>query len=405
MRYKFKNQYWNTVGFTIVELMLTLAILAIVLGSIWAIFKTQYHQINVGIETNLNIQDARSILKLLENDFYMASFGQDANLAFYVIDNSSKTDSWSDSLFFSDWQFLGGDEIKSSQRKINKAGQTNDQIGGFTQIVSGSGSQTITVKNLNLDNYGFGKHKLLFPTFKEMLGTTPAWANYDNCYGDHCTDLCQPNNGICSNDELAGGIWQTVISDAGIQKVAKINSISGNTLNLDRPISGTKLAPAIYYCLDEGSNAECDSNASTAFYFKRSDRTSGGRQPLASDIVDFQIAYQDINENWYCDETGPCPMIPFDPRKIKLVRISIISRHNASTLPAKVKKCQWIDQANSKCKSLDGFSTNATCISIENGPPWGCDCTTDLELKKTYFVSRYIIIPWNVIMGDFLAED
>ena len=404
MHLKANKGYWN-IGFTIIELMLTLAILAIVLGSIWAIFNTQSQQVNVGIETNLNIQDARSILKLLENDFYMAGFGQEPSLAFYVIDNSSKTDGWSDSLFFSDWQFLGGDEIKSSGRKTNKEGQENDQLGGVTQIVSGSGTQAITVKSLNLDNYGFGKHKLLFPTYKEFIGAKPAWANYDNCYGDQCTDFCESIGGICSNNELAGGIWQTVISDAGIQKVAKINSISGNTLSLDRSLSGTKLAPAIYYCLDEGDNSDCDSNASTAFYFKRSDRTSGGRQPLASNIVDFQIAYKDINEQWYCDGVGPCPMIPFDPKKIKLVRISIISRNNASNTPTMVRRCQWLDQQNFKCKSIDGLSNNAFCISVENGAPWGCDCANELELKKTYFISTYIIVPWNAIMGDFLAQN
>jgi hypothetical protein len=44
-----------------------------------------------------------------------------------------------------------------------------------------------------------------------------------------------------------------------------------------------------------------------------------------------QIAYQDKNGTWYCDGTGDCPMNPFDPENIALVRISIVMRTGKKT--------------------------------------------------------------------------
>ena len=393
-------------GFTIVELMITIAVFSIVVGSLWTLFNAQSRQITSNIDTNLNVQEARTISKVLGNDFFYVSFGQDEKLAFYVLDNSQKSNSWSDSLFFADWQFLGGDEIKSSARKNN--GVSFLCIGGAADILGGAGSQSINVDCLNLDDYGFGKHKLFIPIYKESDGSNnQSFTNYDNCYGDNCTDNCGNKNGKkCSNNEFVGGVWQTVISNAPFNKVARIKKIINNTLILDRPLDGSKVAPAIYYCLDEGSNQDCDSNPATVFIFKRSDRTSGGRQPVASNIIDFQVAYQDKFDNWYCDGKGPCPMSPFEPQKIKQVRISIISRNNSSENPSEIKKCIW-DSAKSKpaCKSEDGSITDATCISIENGRPWGCECKTTSELKSKYFVTTYQIIPWNIVMDDLLNNE
>lgn len=378
-------------GFSIVELMVTLCILAITMGALWGIFHSQKNANSSGIGLILNRNDARSLLKLLENDFLLAGFGQDKNLAFFILDNSQKSGEWSDSIYFSDWRFLGGDEIKSSLRK--------GQEGGAAKIISGSSSQMITLDRLNLDDYGLnGWHKLMFPAAKETIVSGLAWTNYDNCYGDNCTDDCQ-NNGskTCSRDEFAGRIWQTIISDAGVNKVAKINSISGNTLSLDRQISGTKVAPAIYYCLDEGNNHDCDSNANTAFIIKRSDRSSGGRQPLASDIIDMQVAYQDLQGNWYCDGTGPCPMPVFIPADIKKVRISIIARQGASKDISSVKRCVWVNKQDGTCKENNG-SGNATCISAENGEPWGCDCSSEDELYQKYYKATISIVPYNTAM-------
>ncbi len=388
-------------GFTLVELLVTLAILAIVLGSIWGIFNTQAKHITSITDVSLNIGEARSLLKLIENDFILAGFGvPNKKLTFYIKDNTESSDQWSDLLYISDWHFIGGDEMKTFKN--------SQQI--VAKIESGSGQQNITVNKLNLDDFGMPKKKLRYPNLKEFVrdpsdAQSRTTTNYDNCYGDNCTDDCQSNGGgICSDREFAGRIWQTIISDAGVNKVAKINSISGSTLTLDRPISGSQVFPAIYYCLDQGNNTECDSNSATSFIFKSSDRTTGGRQPLANDIVDFQVAYQDLQNNWYCDGNGPCPMVPFDPEKIKKVRISILGKIQATKQPDKVKMCEWLDIQNKRCRAKDGSSTNATCISIENGEPWGCEYENKKEMEKNYYSTSLEMIPWNSVMENYFKK-
>ena len=381
-----KKEIFCVNGFTIVELMVTLAVLVLVLGSLWAIFENQRRFFTASENIQFNTQNARVLFKLLENDFFHAGFGSNKNMAFYIEDNTQVSTSWADFLYFMDWRFLGGTEIE-----LNNS--------GVAMITGGSGSQTLTLTTLNLDeNSPLGKHKLLYSEYKENLLDVKAWTNYDNCYGDNCTDDCQNNTGkICSNNEFKGGIWQTVISDSPYQKVARIKNIIGNQLILDRTVVGNMLAPAIYYCLDQGANSRCDTNTNTAFVIKRSDRSSGGRQPLASDIVDFQIAYEDWDGQWYCDGTGPCPMVPFYVKNIKRIRISIISRDDASKNLNDIPKCTWVDKNNSTCKISDDNSSNITyCISIENGPPWGCDCKTKADLQKKYYISSYSFIPWNV---------
>ncbi len=393
-------------GFSIVELMITLTILTLFLGSLWVIFDSQMRNSSSGTDIQLNDQNARQIFKLLENELLLVGYGQDEDLAFFIKDNTEIQGSWADLLYLSDWRFLGGDEIKSSWRQDG----ADNCTGGIANIISGSGTQTVTVDCLDLDDYELlGKHKLINPFKKEAFQkANNTWTSYNNCYGDNCTDNCQ-NNGakICSSDELMGGIWQTIISDSTVQKVARIISISNKTLNLDQPLMGNKLVPAIYYCLDQGANQECDSNPNTSFILKRSDRSSGGRQPLASDIVDFQVAYEDWNNNWYCDGTGPCPMSPFRPRNIKTIRVTIISRQDASNDIGNVAKCNWKNPQQTghmgPCTTIGNNSTS-TCISAENGQPWGCDCGSETELKKTYYISTYTIHPWNTIMESLITR-
>ncbi len=123
------------------------------------------------------------------------------------------------------------------------------------------------------------------------------------------------------DNEFQGGIWQCIITntDDPSKKVAKISNINGNQVNLDRAVEGSQVAPAIYYCVDED-------------ILRRSDRSSGGRQPLASNIVDLQVAYRDKDGYWYgvsgCNGSGLgdgfCTRNPFDPEEITLIRLSLV---------------------------------------------------------------------------------
>jgi len=117
-------------------------------------------------------------------------------------------------------------------------------------------------------------------------------------------------------------------------------------------LGGTWLAPAVYYCVDDG-NADChpDSSTDPLWVLRRSDRSSGGRQVVAENVVDLQVAYRDADgEYWYgeagCDGsgTGPgkCEMSPFDPRSIELVRLTLVvrSRHQSRDLLGDPRYCR-----------------------------------------------------------------
>jgi hypothetical protein len=58
---------------------------------------------------------------------------------------------------------------------------------------------------------------------------------------------------------------------------------------------------------------------------------------MAENVVDMQIAYQDVNNNWYgeagCVGAGAganfCGFSPFDPKQIQLIRLSIVIKGKA----------------------------------------------------------------------------
>jgi hypothetical protein len=121
--------------------------------------------------------------------------------------------------------------------------------------------------------------------------------------------------------DFKGGSYQFVITDSTDpnSKTARIVSADNNTgtINLTNGVAGKYIAPAVYYEVDAASAA-----------LRRSDRSTSGRQPLADNIVDLQIAYQDKEGTWYCDEdpASDCPLDPFDPIQIQMIRLTLVMR-------------------------------------------------------------------------------
>jgi len=264
-------------GMTVVELIVVLAIMSIVTGALYSTFVNQQSSYTRQSQIQ-NIQEsAQTGIVILKRDIMMAGYGVDKSLALYIKDGGS---TGPDEIYINDASFIDESDLLDSIY-----GET-----GFT----GSGTSNITVDTLDIDSDG--------------------------------------------TNDFQGGVWQCIITDNGTNKAAKINSISGNQLSLNSSVSGSYVAPAIYYCVDSEE-------------LKRSDRSSGGRQPIISNIVDLQVAYKDTNGNWYCDGTGSCPMSPFNPEDISLVRITLISRIEKKT----------------------GRHLLSRPISAENGPTWGND--------------------------------
>jgi len=214
----------------------------------------------------------------------MAGYGVDKSLAFYIQDGGSNGP---DNLYINDWSFIDEDELLKG-------------IYGQADITGGNGTSNLTLNTLNIDSS----------------------AN-DNCYTGNC-------------NEFQGGIWQYVIVNGTDpnRKVARILSTGASSLNLDGNVSGNssapEVAPAIYYCVDDGTNSNCFVDGQNRL--RRSDRSSGGRQAIGNNIVDMQIAYRDNNGVWYCSGgSSSCPMNPFDSTSINLIRISIVVRTTLTT--------------------------------------------------------------------------
>lgn len=262
--------------------MVALVIMILAVGALFDPFTAQYAGYNRETAVQKVQETAQSCLLIIQRDIMMAGYGVDKQLSFYVQDGG---DGNPDRLIINDSSFVGEDELLQG-------------IYGQTDIVSKS-AYTLTLPSLNIDRLGS-----------------------DDSYGG-------------DSAEFAGGKWQYIITNttAGAQKIARVmQDNDATTITLDRYVSGTRLAPAIYYCVDfDGSDSACHPGSSTdslSRVLRRSDRASTDLQALAGGIVDLQVAYRDTSSNWYCDGTGSCPLISFNPEDIDLLRVTIIARTN-----------------------------------------------------------------------------
>jgi len=142
---------------------------------------------------------------------------------------------------------------------------------------------------------------------------------------------------IDGDDKLDYKENKYVISDTTdpTKKIAVIQSAIGSSLACKTAIEGSYVAPTIYYCADDGTNSSCGTISDPKYTLKRSDRATSGLQPITGSIVDLQVAYEDTDDFWYgtsgCSgsgvgTSGKCSRNPFDPTKIKLVRLSVVTR-------------------------------------------------------------------------------
>ena len=116
---------------------------------------------------------------------------------------------------------------------------------------------------------------------------------------------------------------------------------TGNILKIKTPgtgLTGSNAAPANFFKVDT-QNAELERN----------------RQPLINHVVDLQVAYRDSNGTWYCDGTGPCPMNPFKPEDIDLVRVSIVLRTDRKDFGWKIMKKPGVENGKAGRKSDEYF--------------------------------------------------
>lgn len=154
----------------------------------------------------------------------------------------------------------------------------------------------------------------------------------------------EPANGDTTGKDFVKSIYQFIITSSSSHRVARIYNIyfeesynlpvlydTANTPNLVVVNYGTFVAPAIYYCVDNGSATQCHPTGDPAqWVLRRSDRNSGGRQVIAENVVDLQVAYRGKNGTWYgtagCTDRGDCAPATFSSADIDLIRFTLVTR-------------------------------------------------------------------------------
>ncbi len=312
---KFSRVVKNNKGMTLVEVMVAMIIVAIIADIVYNVSLSQMRSVNEGGSVLESAGSPTTGIELMKRDLSLAGYGtldmldteHQKNIALFVKDGGNGVSAKADKLFLFD-----GSYIDISELSYDFYGEL-----GHATITAGAGTTSITLDRLDLDS------------------SSPN----DDTYG-----------ATADPKEFAGSIWQYVITNSSnpSKKVAKINSIAAKTLTLDAAVDGTMLGPAVYYCVDsDGTDTSCHPTGNSLNrVLRRSSRISGGRQPVAENIVDMQIAYK-VGTTWYCDGAGTCPLNPFYAGTVDLIRISLIARI--------------------------GPSTSTATVSMENGPNWGND--------------------------------
>lgn len=295
-------------GMTLVELMVAVGITAIMMTLSISIFMSQH-------KSYVNIQDANqaqetmpAAMEILKRDLMEAGWSVTPKMAFYVEDGGATS---SDKIYMNDISI-----IDILPRLPDNRSDLRIMVDRRRRACPGCRS---------------------FPSGWAGPDDSMTFASEDEL-DINLLDTKSSDNGTPDfNDE---GMYVITDTDNVTHKIAKISSISGGTITFDRDVDGTFIAPAIYY--------EVDNDNST---LRRSDRNTGGAQPLAENIADLQVAYcvaaspdgcSDPSVNWHCNGIGSCPTDSFDPTKIQMVRLTLVIRnaHRDKSLENNPKYCR-----------------------------------------------------------------
>ncbi|MCU0589120.1 MAG: prepilin-type N-terminal cleavage/methylation domain-containing protein [Syntrophobacteraceae bacterium] len=280
----------NSRGMTLVELMVALAVTALVMTLSVGIFSGQVRSYSRGHGTKEIQEISQESLEILRRDVAQAGWSVMPSMGFFVEDGGANA---SDRLYVNDTGVITFDtRFDDDELGLLVSVDTTDCPGCAPTV--GTPGTSVKLARLDIDN-------------------------------DTVLDFKDGNH--------------HVITDAGINKVAKIENISTgtDTLSLSQSIAGSRfVAPAITYCVDDGTTASGCHASGSHWVLRRSDRGTGGAlQPFSKNVVDLQVAYQDTAGNWYglggCTGAGNgantfCTRSPFDSSLITLIRLTLVTR-------------------------------------------------------------------------------
>ncbi|ROR01937.1 hypothetical protein [Desulfosoma caldarium] len=279
---------------TLVELMVALAVTALVLAAVTGVFSSQHRNYVRDRSEKEVMQDAIDVLRVLQRDLMEAGWAADPNMAFLIRDGGASSP---DEIFLNDVDLI--DPLIHADRLVEAS-----PCPGCLKVSSITGTKVELEDPWQPSSYA-----------QEVMDIN----------GDNETDFSSDN-----------GTDFFIISDAtGLDnKTASVDNVTDTTLTLASSLKGTLVTPAIYYCVDSGTACH-PSGAKETFVLRRSDRRSkGALLPIAENVVDLQVAYQDDDGHWYgeagCSDEGVganlCERSPFEPRRIRLIRLSVVLR-------------------------------------------------------------------------------
>ncbi|MGQ9670204.1 MAG: hypothetical protein ACUVWY_08580 [Desulfosoma sp.] len=280
---------------TLVELMVALAVTALVVAAVGGVFSSQHRNYVRDRSEKEVIQDTVEVLRVLQRDLLQAGWAVAPKLAFLIRDGGSDGP---DQIFVNDVDLI--DPVINAGRIIEAS-----ECPGCLRVSSNSGS---------------------------VVTLSDPWQ--PSADPQKVMDINEDNK----TDFTVNGTYFFVISDAtGLDnKTASVKNVDNNSLTLADSLAGTFVTPAIFYCVDTGSPECHPSGAQETLVLRRSDhRTGGALVPVADNVVDLQVVYQDDEGRWYggagCAGTGLaggnfCERSPFEPNRIRLIRLSIVLR-------------------------------------------------------------------------------
>lgn len=307
-------------GLTLVELLVAVAITAVVMTLSIGIFISQYRSYRSGHSMKTALADNQKAISMIKEDLALAGWSVRPELAFFIVDGNA---TGPDEIYVNDAGFLEID--------MHNATKTTDRL----------------IRMVDSD--------------------CAACARYSGTSLMDSGDINGDGNNDFKNVPVI--VWE----DSSGRSFARNTDGSGS---LDSAVAaGSKVTPAVRYCLDLGSAltpnchvASADPSSGLLVLRKQSIDTGGDRQPMAEDVVDIQVVYQDDGNNTYGNSgCSTCQMASFDSSKIRRLDLSVVTRSRERTRP--------IDDRNS-CRPANGNRSGATPGSDECGYEYHVFTTT-----------------------------
>jgi hypothetical protein len=306
---------------TLVELMVAIGVTLIVMALTVSIFMAQYKSSVKRSDANKIQESTPPVVELLKRDLMLAGWSVRSDMAF----------------FFEDGGANGSDRIYVNDSTIIDEQHTSE-VSKFMQLECSGCMRTQTLNHFVRVDGDSETAKLDIDDEEEDDDTT--------------------------GKDFVKSVYQFIITSSSSQRVARLGNIlfeawyglpvlydTADTPNLVVFNSGTFVAPAIYYCVDDGSATQCHPPNAPADpadppprYLRRSDRNSGldeeangrlvsvdSRQVIAENVVDLQVAYRDKDSGtWYgaegCADRGDCAPATFSSGNIDLIRFTLVTR-------------------------------------------------------------------------------